>query len=1158
MGVRQGALLAGMLLGAAAGLGQEPGTQVAAPAAVQAQTGGTIRGTVKAGTTPLPGVAITATNTLTGKKYATTTDENGAYAMAIPRTGRYVVKAELAAFAPVTSEVRLTAEATDQVAAFGLQLASRVAQADAGTTGGRGAGNLASLLRGGTQALNVSGDASLADASAGGGGAAALPSLGGLGSDSGATDSVAVSGQLGQTNGLASLSEDQVRDRIQEAVDGARARGAVSGGEADAIVSLLGGLIAGPGGGGGGRGGGRGGGGSGAFRGFNPTQTHGNLFYQGGFSALDAQAFSLSGISQPKPNSYQNRFGASITGSPAIPGLFKASTKQFVFLNITGQRNITPLNLYGTVPTALERAGDFSESNAIYNGLQVTPTLYDPATGQLTQPGPQSCAAAASGQSCVGKVIPVITPQALALVNLYPLPNAAGLIGRNYQNVTTQGANTTNIASRYVRNFGAQPVFGQRRSRADQPKALRQNINVGFNYSHSASDLRNFVPVLGGKTFSDGYNLSAGYTVGYGKLNNNFSVNWNRTHALQTNYFTDTGIDPSAQISLPDKQGTLAQGGFYNGVPQIVANPFSPLSDVQPRNAINQTISFSDSVGVQVAKHNLRFGADVRRVHADQIGGNNVLGTFNFSGLVTESPVDRQQTLNPDPTKPATVASGSAFADFLLGQPQQTKIQGGLFKTYLRENVYDLYGQDDYRLKAGLSFNYGLRYEYFAPYTEKNGRLVNLDHNADFTSVDQVFPNGTGTYLGSYPRSLVNPDHTLVSPRFGVAYRPKFVKDTVIRAGYGLNFNTGQFAVFAQSLAYQPPFAATQNNVLSTGTNATGCVITSPGVTTNLTLANGFQCGAKAIQNIYAVNKDYRLGHVQVYNVDLQHTFPRGTVVNVGYNGSKGGNLDIVRAPNVTLTSVTTPNAVAFTYEDSVAESRLNQLVVSARKRLEKGVSLQMVYQYSHSIDNASSIGGSAVSQVQDDRRLDLEEGNSSFDVRHRLTGNFLYELPFGPNREFLAKGGPWSKVLDGFGISGNFTLATGTYLSPQYTNTTLELAAGGTYTLRPDRVFSQPIRGPRNSQQFFNKAAFTTPAGYGTASRSSIEGPASVAFDMSLSRSFSFGNTRSLETRLTATNALNVVTFSGVDTTVNSGSFGQVTSTAPQRQVTLLGRYRF
>src|SRR6202042_2877198 len=102
-------------------------------AAVTAAAGGTIKGTVKAGTIPLPGVSVTATNTLTGKKYATTTDVTGAFAMTIPRNGRYVVKAELAAFASETKEVLVNVAGEnggkpDQAADFTMQLASRVQQ----------------------------------------------------------------------------------------------------------------------------------------------------------------------------------------------------------------------------------------------------------------------------------------------------------------------------------------------------------------------------------------------------------------------------------------------------------------------------------------------------------------------------------------------------------------------------------------------------------------------------------------------------------------------------------------------------------------------------------------------------------------------------------------------------------------------------------------------------------------------------------------------------------------------------------------------------------------------------------------------------------------------------------------------------------------------
>ena len=1172
------ALVAACLLGGVA-YAQDSAPPAPAPAATATvAAGGTIHGTVKANGVPLPGVAITATNTLTGKKYATTTDLDGSYAMSIPGTGRYVVKAELAAFASATNEVKITAEAGSQTAEFTLQLASRVAQAEAASdarTSGLAAG-LATALARGTQSLSISGEGGLSDASVGG--AAAVPSLG-LGADtSGAgSDSVAVSGAQGQTNGLANLSEDQIRDRIQEATDEARRRGGGSNDQVDAVVSLLGGIIAGPGGGG--RGGGGGGRGSGGFRGFNPTQPHGSIFYQGGFSQLDAQAFSLSGIQTVKPNSYQNRFGVTFAGSPYIPGLFKASTKQFVFLNLTGQRNITPENLYATVPTLLERSGDFSLSGPVVNGIQLNPTLYNPATGALTTPGTATngtCQAAVNSGGnpaalCAGHVVPVVTPQAAALLGYYPLPNVPNSSTRNYQNVTTQGTNTTSASARYVRNIGAGgfPGFGGGRSSRNAPATLRQNINANFSYSHNAADIRNFIPVLGGKTASDGYGLTAGYTIGYGRLTNNASLTWNRSHTLQTNYFTYGAVDPAIAdgIAVPSQGAALARAGFYNGIPNISVTSYTGLNEVQPRDGINQTISFSDFVSYSHHRHNYRTGLDIRRVHADQVGGNNVVGTFAFSGLNSESPADQALTFNNSLSTTTQPTTGLSLADLEFGLPQESKIQAGLYKTYLRENVYDGYAQDDWRVTSNVSLNYGLRYEYFGPYTEKNGRLVNLDHNADFTVVDPVQPGGTGQFLGPYPTSLVNPDRTMFSPRFGVAWKPKFLKDTVVRAGYGINYNTGQYAIFAQSLAFQPPFATTQNNVLATANNATGCDAISPTnpVTLNgapnprtITLGSGFGCATKAVQNTYAVNKNYRLGHVQVYNLDIQKTLPHGTVVNVGYNGSKGGNLDIVTAPNSTATTVTTPNAQAFTYEDSVAESRLQQLVVSARKRLEKGISLQVVYQYSHSIDNASSIGGGTVSQVQNSARLDLEEGNSSFDVRHQVTGNYVLELPFGPGRAFFNQGGVTSKILDGFGFSGSFTFATGTYFTPQYQNTTAQLASGGTYTLRPDRVFTQPIAGPKTQNQFFNTAAFVAPVGFGTASRDSIEGPGTVSYNAALSRTFSFGGTKSFEARLSAVNAFNTVHYSTIDTTINSGTYGQVTGTAQQRQITLLGRYRF
>ena len=1043
-----------------------------------------------------------------------------------------------------------------------MQLASRVAQQDAAQT----AALTRTGARGGSsvQSLSVlSGASDAADASTGAGNAGAqLPSLAGIGpGDAGATqDSVTVSGQMGQTNGLANFDEDTIRQRVQDALAQARQQGGAAGDMANAVAGMLGGMMGGPGGfggGGGGGRGGRGGGGGGGFRNFNPTQPHGGIFYIGGFGALNATNYSLTGAPVVKPSYNNNRFGVNFTGSPYIPGLTKPSTKQFVFLNVTGQRNINPLNLYATVPTVAEREGDFRGLTQTVNGQVVQTPIYNPKTGQ---------------QFVCGGLLNVICPgdqsqQALALLNFYPAPNVTSSTQRlNYQTITTAGQNTTQASLRYVRNFGQSSGFGGgRRQQANGPKTLRQNINFNGSYSHSASDTPNVFLPLGGASETDGYGVTAGYTVGYGRLNNNASLNWNRSHAMTRNYFTNTPVNPAgdAGISVPSQVGVGAFPNFYNGLPAITITNFSSLTDATPRDAINQTISFSDFVSWSHKKHNMRFGLDVRRVHADVLGGGgtggNPLGTFVFSDYATLSPADRAAV---DAGSTAQPTSGAGFADFLIGKPQQTKIQAGMNKIYLRANVYDWYAQDDFRVLPSLTLNYGLRYEYFSPYVEKNNRLVNLDHNADFTGVATVLPGASGPYSGEFPRSLVNPDRTLYSPRLGVAWRPKyaFAKNTVVRAGYGINYNTGQFATFGQSLAFQPPFAVTQTNVLGTVTNDTGCTMT------NMTLASGFGCSTKLIQNNYSVNKDYRLGRVQVWNVDIQRSLPLGVVLNVGYNGSLGGNLDIVRAPNHTATTVTTADAQAFTYEDSVAYSRFDALVVNARKRMQKGISLQATYKYGHSIDNASSIGGtgsvngvSGVAIAQNDKRLDLEEGNSAFDLRHQVTGNWVAELPFGPNRAYFNKGGRMPKVLDGFSISGDFNFATGLYYTPQYNSTAAQIAAGGTYTLRPDRVFGTPIGGSGNVFNWFNKAAFVSPAnGFGSASRNSIEGPGTVAIDTSLSRTVSLGETRSFEARVTANNVFNTVQYSTIDTALNSATFGQVTGTAAQRSLTFTARYRF
>jgi hypothetical protein len=1111
--------------------------------------GGQVHGTVKAGNIPLPGVSVVATNTLTGQRYATITDINGNYLMTIPTSGRYVLKAELAAFAPETKVALLKPTGTapvNQQADFSMTLASRVppespqenvarapGQGGAGFPGGGGrqAGTVRRNNAGGAQSLALLAQlAGTEDAGVNTGAAtgAALPSM--ANNTDFSTDSVAVTGQVGTTNPFAGVDMEQLRQNAEMDPSLGGQGGPGGGGPGGGGPGGRGGFGGGGGGfggggrggggrGGGGRGGGFGGGGFGNFRNFKPNQPHGAFFWTGGNSALNATPFPVREQTEQQPSYAQNQFGLTFMGAPYIPHLIEHDTKDVIFFNGSGTRSSSPFSQYATVPTALERGGDLAGLTT-QEGAPIT--IYDPIT-HLPFPN---------------NIIPAdrISAQAKALLNYIPQQNLQGQF-QNYQRLTSSESNTTRIGVRFLHSFGAStggsPIVGLIRQYMGQGGAgLRQSMNVNFNYSHAAGDELDIFPQLGGKQQSHQYSLALGYSIGKGRLTNNLGLNWNRSNTQLSNYFTGN-TDIAGQLGITG----LPENPKLYGLPNITLNQFTSFTEQQPNFQINQTLAASDSTSWIHKKHNLRFGGDFRRVHNDLFGNTgNVTGTFTFTGLYTEAP-------GTSTTVPGgTATTGSSLADLLLGKPQQSSLQAPYQESYLRQNSWDAYGQDSWRAFANLTLLFGLRYEYFSPYSEKFDRLSTLDTGNNFASVETVTSGGIGSYTGKYPRDLVYPERNNFSPRIGIAVRA--AKDTVVRAGYGINYAVGQYAKFIQDFAFQPPYADVQTNEATTGAI--------------ISLASGFP--APQDEGNYAVNKNYRLPYVQVWNINVQRTLPLGIVLNVGYNGSKGTRLDIVDAPGRSATE--SLSGVIYDYEDSVAFSNYNALTVSARKRLQRGIALGATYTYSHSIDNASSIGGNGGTGTvvaQNWQNLLAEESNSSFDVRHNLTGNFLYELPFGPDAHWLSTG--WvGHSLNGISVSGTFTLATGEALTPHYEAAVADVARGSTGSLRPDRVPGASLTaGGGSLENWFNKSAFATPANtYGTASRYSIPGPGTVTINASLSKTVRFSETRTFEMRATASNPFNTVQYSGIDSTLGSGTYGQVTAATGMRQFTFNARYRF
>ncbi len=409
-------------------------TPEAHPASLPDLSGGKLHGFAKSGTIPLPGVTITAQNTLTGKRYSTTTDVTGAWSLTIPQNGRYVIRTQFAAFAQGDQEALLNAANHDQAVNFQLMLASRAAQQQQreDAQSGKVSQAIRQLAGSGAQALNLvsalAGDTETQGGAAGTSGAA-LPSI--AGNSDFSDESVAISGQSGSVSPLAGVDMDRLRD----AMETMRAQGGFNGGGSGG--GLFGGGGFGGGFGGGGFGGRRGGfGGRGNFRAFNPGQPHGAIFWMGSNSALNAEPFSLRGQPQGQPASGTNRFGLTFISAPYIPGLTKPSGKDTVFLTLSGSRSSNPLDEYAAVPTDAERGGDFSAA-----GL---PAIFDPTTQQQFSSGG------------VVNVIPAarILQQAKGLLAYFPEPNIANSL-QNYHLLSTAQSNSTQAGIRYMRSIGA-------------------------------------------------------------------------------------------------------------------------------------------------------------------------------------------------------------------------------------------------------------------------------------------------------------------------------------------------------------------------------------------------------------------------------------------------------------------------------------------------------------------------------------------------------------------------------------------------------------------------------------------------------------------------------------------------------------------------------
>ena len=543
---------------------------------------------------------------------------------------------------------------------------------------------------------------------------------------------------------------------------------------------------------------------------------------------------------------------------------------------------------------------------------------------------------------------------------------------------------------------------------------------------------------------------------------NEARLGWNR---FAEGFFPqDKSFNPSS-IGLD----TGVTNPYDFGLPGIDVGSFSPIgaTDSVPRSRVDANWHFIDNYSWKVGRHDVKFGYEFRRTTIQLIEDNSFRGSLSFNDL----------------------------SDLLNGIVDGGGISGGDALRHTAENNHSVYIQDEFRMTARLTVNYGMRWDYFGVVHEKNNLFYQMSPANGGTELQVGSPGG--------PSSLYNPDYNNFAPRVGLAYDITGKGETVIRAGWGLFYDAFSQDIFLGHIPY--------NCVFCPGPAFAGvgpAAIYSEGLSGSNLGAGPLFSSPSPLGDFFGTNPDIRTPYVQNFNLNLQQQLNSKIVLQVGYVGSTGTKLfrfrDINQPTQAQITAYDSscplggsfpdcpiagfdngsnvprtnlPNFFYVNQEESTANSSYNALQTSLRVNGWHGLTSQANFVWSHSIDNASDSDDFIPNAAQPNNSYNTaaERGNSNFDIRRRFSWSLGYELP--------KRGGNLAKLKDGWGVDSAVTLQEGQPFTLNY-DFEGDYSGSGEGFDRPDVV--GPIQYGSAPYNFLNLASFQVPCTFGNTSAAS------------------------------------------------------------------------
>ncbi len=697
-----------------------------------------------------------------------------------------------------------------------------------------------------------------------------------------------------------------------------------------------------------------------------------------------------------------------------------------------------------------------------------------------------------------GNVIPpsAINPTSARMIALYPQPNLPGQINNFlYNPVQTNQVDQFDIRSDYRTEKSS--IFGR----------FSYETADTFNPGNLPEPAVGAGPGRPGRVLIPSKQAVIGYgrSIGSAKY---YELRLGYSRMIQGIYDSDTKFPTLAEdLGIPNANGHGAAPGLsttnISGMTGL-GDGAGSLQKINNNWEIDQAFSWVHD------RHELKFGFDYMSRRFAFISPGAPAGSFTFSG----------------------VYSGFGLSDFLLGHPITSRLDVSQFFN-LQRFYYSWYVQDNWRVNSKFSINMGLRNDSITSWKERHNRLAGFVP----TNGGTLVPVGTEPFTGD---SVLKGRPMQLGPRLGLAYT--LTPKTVIRAGGGI-FYSFKTVTSGNSLAKNAPFSGT----LLTTNDASNFAGANP-------ISAGFPADRPAVWPIqgsgfYYWPQDGKTSTMYEWNVNVQRELAANMVVSAAYVGGKGTYVDVVGlninqpfpGPGAVVSRRPYPNLSDSTGVVPWGNSVYNSLQTTFERRMGS-VRFSGSWTWAHSIDDTS--GESSNSPIQNSRNLAAQRGNSTFDVRHKLTVSGTYELPFGKGKRWLrAAPRPLEWITGGWQLNNIATFMTGLPFTPTMQTSNLNTGSG---TQFPNRIASGVLpSSERSIDRWFDSSAFVAPAQYtfGNSGRNILYGPGTKQIDISLFKSFAFAERRRVEFRAEAFNALNTPQFNNPNSSIGFTGVGKITS---------------